>query len=110
MTIELAMAFVPSRADLLLANAIPAEGPNDGGPIEAGVPGISCEAVNVSWQSILDAEVVQLSKIIIERTVLLQHENNMVDDAGISVAAVVLGTAAASATTWKKGHHADAQQ
>src|SRR5437764_4760565 len=95
--IELPMALVPAGTDLLLANAVPAEWTNDGGVVEAGIPGGGSKAVHILRKSLRRAKGIELSEIVIERAVLLQHEDHVVDGRRTAIAAIVLGAAACTA-------------
>src|SRR5207248_2182790 len=116
--IELPMALVPAGTDLLLANVVPAEWTNDGGVVEAGIPGGGSKAVHILRKSLRRTKGIELPEIVIEGTVLLQHVDDVVDNPGVRVVVVIVvvivvivGAAPSSSTTaWEKAEQANAQQ
>jgi len=102
------MALVPSGADLLVTDTDPTEWADDETLIEARVPCIWRQPINVCAQALGLPIGIELSEVIIEGAVLLKHENDVVDDCGIAVPSIILIGAVAS-TTGQKGNHADTQ-
>src|SRR5437660_12667482 len=83
------MALVPSRADLLLTNAVPAERVDGGAPVETWVSVRGRKPIHIRAQTMCRAIGIQLPEVIIERAVLLHHEDDVIDHRRIGVAGVL---------------------
>src|SRR4051812_33728152 len=104
MTIELTMTLVPSGADLFVAGGVlPAKWTDDRSVVKAGITCIGSQAVYIGTQTLAHAKIVQFTEIIVERTVLLQHVNNVVHCMYVASAGrVVVGLAASTAASREK--------